>query len=178
MSSIPNDYYKEFNNFQTAFYTNIENFNNFSNFEVKKHGYVLLNNMGKGFPALANIILNTNGIGWKGVESKPLLQALQRLKFVNGFNRINIPAFIYYSGKNNKEPKNKKTIKSDNGLIFSNEIKSKIQSILFYDEKTYEYLKFEEEIQYLGKQLLGEIQQKEKVKEKVKELKLKKKPKI
>lgn len=156
--------YQEFNNFQTLFYTNIGKFNDFSLFEFKRHGFVLLNNLAKGYPNLANIILNLKGIDWEGAKSPAILKALQR-KFVNNFNSTRIPQFIYY--KTEKIEKSKEKIKqTDKGLLFDNEIQSQICSILMIDSKTYDYLKYSERIQYLGKQINGEFAQKEKIKSK------------
>jgi hypothetical protein len=156
--------YQEFNNFQTLFYTNISKFNDFSLFEFKRHGFVLLNNLAKGYPNLANIILNLKGIDWEGPKSPGVLKALQR-KFVNNFNSTRIPQFIYY--KTEKIEKSKeKTKQTDKGLLFDIEIQSQICSILMIDSKTYDYLKFSDNIQYLGKQINGEFIQRDKIKAK------------
>lgn len=153
--------YQEFNKFQTAFYTNTVEFGDYSKFEVRRHGYVLLNNLAKGFPNLVNLIINLKGINWSAPESPAVLKALQR-KFVNNFNVSRIPQFIYF--KQTKVTKSKpKVRKTKHGLIFDMETQQDICSILKIDSKTYEYLKFSEKIQYLGKQLIGEFIQKEKM---------------
>jgi hypothetical protein len=158
--------YQEFNNFQTAFYTSTSDFADFSRFEVKRNGYILLNNMGKGFPNLAHIIFTLKGINWTGVESPAILQALQRVQFVNGFNtRKYLPQFIYF--KSLKEEKQKDKIKKvKEGNIFSDDIKAKIMSILFIDSKTYDYLKFGDKIQKLGLDIANDKFKSEKISKK------------
>jgi len=154
--------FEALNNFQNRFFTNILEFNEYSNYEFKQFGYKLLNNLAKGYPNLANIFLNLKGINWNSAESPAILKALQR-KFVNGFNKARIPQFVYF--KNQKEEKTKTKIKeSKHGFIFDSEIKSQICNIMFIDTKTYDYLQFGEKIQYLGQQLNGEFQQVEKAK--------------
>jgi hypothetical protein len=149
--------YLEFNNFQTAFYTDINSFEDYTLFDFKRHGYTLLNNLGKGFPALADIVLNLKGFNWKGCESPAVLKALQR-KFVNNFNATRVPQFIYFKqAQLNKEKV--KSIKTDKGNIFDIEIQREICSIMKIDSKTYDYLKFSEDIQFLGNQIVGEFQQ-------------------
>jgi hypothetical protein len=124
--------------------------------------------MAKGFPNLAHIIFSLKGINWSGVESPALLQALQRVKFVNGFNnRKYLPQFIYF--KNEKPEKQKEKVKKvKEGNIFSEDIKAKIMSILFIDSKTYEYLKFGERIQKLGMDIINDKFKSEKITKKKK----------
>lgn len=154
--------YEEFNNFQNAFYLSIRDFDEYTNFDFKRHGYVLLNNLSKGFPNLANLVLNLKGICWNAPESPGLIKGLQG-KFINNFNTPRIPQFIYF--KSEKEIKVKQKAKATSkGLIFDIEIQTQICSILFYDSKTYDYLKFSERVQFLGKQLLGEFNQTQKMK--------------
>ena len=50
--------FQEFNQFQTYFYTNINQFNMFSNFEIKRNSVQLIINISKGYPNLAYEILN------------------------------------------------------------------------------------------------------------------------
>ena len=161
MAAQPN--YEEFNKFQTAFYTNIRNFDDFSNFDFKRHGYTLINNLAKGFPNLANLIINLKGVNWDGGTSPAVLKALQRIKFVNNFGIGRVPQFIYY--KQEKAEKTKDKVKqTSKGLLFDSDIQSQICTILMIDSKTYDYLKFSDNIQYLGKQINGEFIQKEKLK--------------
>ena len=168
---VPNSY-EEFNKFQQAFYTSALEFSNFSNYEIRKHGYVLLNNLAKGFPHLASIITNLKGLDWKGTDSRNVLIALQRTKFVNNFNKTRIPQFIYYKNNSTKKsPEEKKSKvkatkqKGDKTLIdFSDDIKAQICSILFIDSKTYEYIKFGNDVQRIGNQLLGQFMEQEKLK--------------
>lgn len=156
--------YREFNAFQTKFYTNIKEFNELSKFEIKRHGYTLLNNLAKGYPHLADLILNLKGFDWNGPESHQILIALQR-NFINNFNTIRVPKFIYWKNLKNTVVK-ERVKKTKKGLEFGSEITKKIQSILLYDDKTFESFKYSEKVQNLGKQLLGEIEQTEKLKTK------------
>lgn len=94
--------YQEFNNFQTAFYTNIGTFGDYSRFEYKRFGYQLLNNLAKGFPNLAGIVINLRGLNWSGAESPAIMRALQR-NFVNNFNRPALPQFIYFKNLSEKK---------------------------------------------------------------------------
>lgn len=161
--------FEEFNNFQTAFYTSIERFNDFSLFEIKKHGYVLMNNLAKGFPHLSDLIANLKGLNWRGTESKAVLQALQHVKFINNFNRIVIPKFIYFKSNPAKKDDKKtkvKTVEIEGKKVneFSEDVVNIIKSILMMDQKTYDYLKYSERVQYCGNQLIGDFQQIEKLK--------------
>ncbi|MCK9415469.1 hypothetical protein M0Q97_02275 [Candidatus Dojkabacteria bacterium] len=158
--------YKEFNDFQNKFYLNINEFKLLSLHEVKKHGYTLLNNLGKGYPYLANLILNLQGIGWSGPESHQILIALQR-KFINSFNLTRLPKSIFWKGIKSDKQK-EKVKKTDKGLEFSSDIEEQIKSILFYDSKTFERFKYNDNVQNLGKQIIGQIIQSEKIKSKIK----------
>ncbi len=155
--------YQELNTFQTNFFTNINKFSEYTNFEVKKFGYILINNIAKGFPNLADIIINLKGIEWTAVTSPALIKALQH-RFVNKYSQARVPQFIYF--KNLKPEKStEKVRKTKTGkLEFSNDIKKNICQILMYDSKTYEYLKHTEKVQELGKQLVGDFMQQEKIK--------------
>jgi len=163
--------YQEFNNFQTAFYTDLVGFDNYSNFDFKRHGYVLINNLAKGYPNLANLIINLKGINWDGATSPELLKALQR-RFINNFNVSRVPQFIYFKTEKIEKDKTKVKITKE-GLLFDYDIQQQICGILLYDSKTYDYLKFSDKIQFLGKQLNGEWIQKEKVKTERKKKKIK-----
>lgn len=152
----PKDSYQEFNSFQTAFYTDKTSFENYSKYEIKRHGHTLLYNMSKGFPNLANLILNLRGIGWNGDESPAVLQALQRTKFVNGFNKTRVPSFIYFKSAT-KEKETTRAKKSKSGLVFNDEIRFRICELMQLDSKSYEVFKFTEDIQNLGKQIMGDF---------------------
>jgi hypothetical protein len=165
--------YQEFNNFQTAFYTSIINFDEYTKYEFKKNGYKLFNNLAKGYPNLADLVINLKGINWCGAESPGIMKALQR-RFINNFNTTRMPQFIYF--KTEKIEKDKSKVKkTDKGLLFDMDIQREICSILLIDSKTYDYLKFSDNIQFLGKQLNGEWIQKEKIKTESKSRKTKKK---
>lgn len=152
--------FQEFNQFQTYFYTNVAQFNMYTNFEIKRNSVALLTNICKGFPLLADEILNVWSPEVKAIESPAIIKALQRAKFVNGFSKVKVPQYIYY--KNLKAAKVKvpkvKVVKSNKKLIiFEPEIIDKIQTILMYDERDYEDFKFTEKVQTLGKNLTMSI---------------------
>lgn len=155
-SSKQNDFYQEFNTIQHSFYTSIERFSQYTNYELKKHGYVLLSNLAKGFPHLSEMISNLYGIEWKAIESAAILRALQYrlLAQYGGSQKAMIPQFIYFKNlKPEAEKKERKSKKTENGLIFDDQTKADIMSLLMIDSKTYEYLKFSKKIQSLGVQL-------------------------
>lgn len=156
------DKFREFNIFQTTFYTDVIKFNEFTNFDFKRHGFVLLSNLGKGFPNLADLYINVKGFNWKGSESPAIMKALQK-KFINNFSNKGIPQFIYFS-QSKVDKEKTKVKKTENGLIFDIEIQREVCSIMRIDSKTYDYLKFTEDIQYLGSQLAGEFAQSTKTK--------------
>ena len=160
LTNVKNNF-QEFNQFQTYFYTNINQFNMFSNFEIKRNSVQLIINISKGYPNLAYEILNIYSPDVKAVESPAIIKALQRSKFVNGFSKPKIPQYIYF--KTVKVPKTKevkkKIVKKDKNLIeFDKIIKDKIQTILFLDDKDYQEFKFTEKIQKLGKNLLSNFE--------------------
>lgn len=161
------DQYKELNDFQSKFFTNISTFENYSNYEIKKYGYILLNNIAKGFPNLVDIIINLKGLNWTGVTSPALLKALQH-RFVNKYTVVRIPQFVYYKNlKPEKETTKAKVSKKSKDLMdFDDDIRKQICEILQYDSKTYEYLKYSEKVQFLGKQIHGEWMQQESMKKK------------
>ena len=154
-STSKDKYNEQFNKFQKDFFTNIRNFSSYTYFEYKKFGFILLNNIAKGFPALSQIITDLRGFGWNGFESPEILKALQK-KFVNIYSMNKIPQFVYY--KNNKQKKLSKTDTKDtkDGKIFSDEVNKEICRILQYDTKTFDYLKFSKKVQLLGEQITGE----------------------
>lgn len=160
LTNVKNNF-QEFNQFQTYFYTNVNQFNMFSNFEIKRNSVQLIINISKGYPNLAYEILNIYSPDVKAVESPAIIKALQRSKFVNGFSKPKIPQYIFY--KTVKVPKSKevkkKILKKDKNLIeFDEIIKDKIQTILFLDDKDYQEFKFTEKIQKLGKNLLSNFE--------------------
>jgi len=137
--------------FQKAFFTNPQKFCQYTQFEVKKHGFRLINNIGKGFPALADKILNMRGFGFYGFESLEILRALQS-RLINPYN-MRMPNYLFFK---TEKPK-KETKKTDKGLEFSPEVKMEICSILIFDNNTYEYLKYSDIVQNCGKQIIGDF---------------------
>lgn len=158
MATAPTQDYQAFNKFQTYFYTSIEGFEQFTNFEIKTHTFVLLSNLTKGFPTLATEIMDVYAPDFVTFDNSPsLIKALQR-RFVNNFSKPRVPQHIYYKKAKQNTVKKPKAIKAHKGLlIFDNEIQFEIKSKLFYDSKTYEMLKFSEKVQNLGKQLIAEF---------------------
>lgn len=154
-----NAYFEQFNKFQTLFFTDPNLWNKFTRFELKRFGYVLLNNIAKGFPNLIDIIINLKGIGWDGVNSIQILRALQH-QLMNSSNSSRVPIFVYFK---NMKPEVDKTVKArvskrdKNLLDFDMEIQRELCSILMYDSKTYEELKYSDKIQKLGRELLSEM---------------------
>lgn len=167
-----NDYYQEFNKFQTYFYTDIVKFNNYSNYDIKKHAFVLLNNIAKGFPELADTIGNLYSPIVKAIQSPAIIKALQH-RFVNPYSYCRVPQFIYFKSQAKTKEKSstksgtKKTTKDNKeiqkGIDFDISVQQEIQSILFIDNKDYENLKYTDKVQFLGKQILGEIKEDTKV---------------
>lgn len=151
-------YFEQFNKFQTLFFTDKNMFDKYTVYELKKFGYVLLNNIAKGFPNLADIICNLKGIGWDGITSIQILRALQS-QLIGNFKRV--PMFVFF--KNMKPEKEKSKVKQSKVnkkmLDFDLEVKSQICSILMYDSKTYEELKYSDKVQYLGRQIVFEFMQ-------------------
>ena len=154
--------YTFFNKFQAYFYTDIVAFSEFTNFEIKQNTFVLLTNLIKGFPVLGTEIMDVYAPGFVTFDNSPsLIKALQR-KFVNNFSRPRVPQHIYFKQQKltpNKKTKIKKIDK--NLIIFSDDIQFEIKSILMYDSKTYETLKYSQKVQYLGLQLIAEFDKKE-----------------
>lgn len=155
MSEVKNNY-EEFNKFQNYFYTDATRFAQFSDFEIKRNSVMLLTNIAKGFPHLANDILNIYSPAVKAVECPAILIALQRSKFVNSFVRPRIPKYIYF--KKNKPKKLKKEAvvsKVKKGMVeFSDDIVADICSRMRYDNKDYQDFKYSEDVQKLGKMLV------------------------
>lgn len=152
--------YKAFNKFQNYFFTNIQGFGLFTNFEINTHSFLLFNSLTKAFPDTAKKFMFYNDF-FKFNNSPDLIRALQH-KFVNGFNRNRIPQGVYYkaakkpAGKINKKLRTKKL--PGNLILFSPEVISIICSNLFIDSKTYDTLKFTPKIQNLGKQIVKETE--------------------
>lgn len=154
------DEYKEFNDFQQAFYCNPTKFAGYSRFEIRKNGYRIIANILKAFPHRAIQVYNMKGFGWSGPESKEIMTALS-MSFITRNNRL--PDFCYW--KTNKAEKDKtKAKKTELGLIFDDSVIFEICSILKLDSKTYDYLKFTNDVQSIGKQIIGECIQTEKSK--------------
>lgn len=152
MSTATEQKQNAFREFQKAFFTSVNKFNQFTRYDIKMHGYILLNNIGKGFPALMNHIMNLKGFGFEGFNSFEILRALQQ-KMINGSRTL--PSYLFY--KTEKTVKEKKSAKkTEKGLEFSVDVKADICSILQYDDKTYEYLKYSKKVQDLGRQLIGD----------------------
>lgn len=148
--------YLEFQEFQKNFFTDFNRFKNYSNFEIRKHGFILLNNIAKGFPSLINTIINLKGFGFEGFNSPEIFIAIQHL-LRNPYIGGKIPQYIFY--KTPKKDKIKAVKISNNLYNFSDEIKSLICQSLLIDSKDYEYLKYTERIQKCGRSISGNIKE-------------------
>lgn len=161
-------YFEQFNKFQNLFFTDKNMFDKYTNYELKKFGYVLLNNIAKGFPNLCDIVFNLKGLNWDGVTSISILKALQ----AQLLNNRGVPMFVYFKNLKPEKEKVKAKISSKKSKVnkvlleFDTEIQSQICSILMYDSKTYRELMYSDKVQYLGKQILGEFVQQQKIKKK------------
>jgi hypothetical protein len=147
-----------FQEFQKAFFQDTSKFANYSNYEISKHGFILLNNIAKGFPALINTIINLRGLGFSGFTSYEILRALQH-KLKNPYNN-RLPQYLFYKTEKPEKASKKVVIKSVKGDMvytdFAPDIKQEICSRLMIDSKDYEYLKFSDRIQRYGKQIMGD----------------------
>lgn len=147
--------YQAFIEFQKNFFQNFDKFEKYTNFEINKHGFMLLMNIGKGFPGLINIILNLKGFNFTGYTSFEIFRSLQH-QLYNPYNN-RLPQYIFYKTEK-PDKKNSKKVKNKNGneyLEFSMDIKKEICSKLVIDNTTYEYLKYSDNIQNIGKSLLN-----------------------
>lgn len=149
--------FQAFIDFQKSFYSDFNKFSKYTKFEISKYGFMLLMNISKGLPGLINIILNLKGFNFSGYTSYEILRALQH-NLYNPYN-YRLPQYLFY--KTNKvDKKVQKKIKDKNGkeyYDFSVDIKREICSRLVIDAKTYEYLKYTDTIQKSGKNILGDI---------------------
>lgn len=155
--------YNLFNKVQTLFYTSIEGFNELTNYEIKQCAFMLINTLAKGFPNVANILINIYSPNVKAIESPEILKALQH-KFVNPYQprKGQLPQFLYFKNLEDKSQKLKATKKLTNkGDEFSKDIEAEICRILILDTKDYQTLKYTQRVQFLGNQILGEIMKKE-----------------
>jgi hypothetical protein len=101
-----------------------------------------MNNMIKGNPAIALTLMNCYSDHVKMIQSPAIIKALQR-KFINGFSKAKMPQYIYFKDQS-KASKTTKNKSSSNDKIIEVEplIKQNICSILFIDNKTFDYLLF------------------------------------
>ena len=155
--------YKFFNLFQSMFYTSITEFSKYTYFEIKNNSFVSLNNLMKGYPHLAVEILDIYSPHIKAIESPAIIFALQR-KFVNSFSRPRVPQHVYFKSlkpKTQPKSKTKEKVLNKDLINFDNDVSFEIKTLLRIDEKTYQYLKYSENIQKIGREILGEMIKKE-----------------
>lgn len=159
MATTTNNTFEEFNKFQTYFYTSVQMFEQFTNFEIKRNAVMLLTNIGKGFPVLSMQILDIYSPDVKAIESPAIIKALQRAKFCNGFSRARMPNYVYYKNMKPKKESKSKVVKTKkiSYIEFDDTIRDIIQSKLLLDNKDYMYLLPSKRIQDLGKHLLNNI---------------------
>lgn len=148
--------FKEFNKFQTYFFTNVKMFDMYTNYEIRNHSVTLLTNIGKAFPELARSILDIYSEDVKAIHSPSIIRALQQHKFVNGFSNPRIPQEIFYKGNKAKPAPKKKAIKrkTAKGHEFTDDVKADIMSLMWFDSKDYEAFKFRKDVQDLGLKLI------------------------
>lgn len=157
-----------FQEFQKNFFTSPNRFAQYTAFDCKRHGFVLMQNIAKGFPGLMNYVMNMKGFGWDAISSFEILRALQG-RLVNSYSGYRMPNYLFYKTKKKEKELSTKTEK---GLEFAPEVKREICQRMMLDSKTYEYLKFSEGVQRCGQQVIGNIRQSvEKPKASVEELK-------
>jgi len=139
---MSNNNYQVFNKFQQNFYTSISEFDKYTDYEIRINSYMLMNNMIKGNPAIALTLMNCYSDHVKMIQSPAIIKALQR-KFINGFSKAKMPQYIYFKDQS-KASKTTKNKSSSNDKIIEVEplIKQNICSILFIDNKTFDYLLF------------------------------------
>jgi hypothetical protein len=162
MADYKESYIKEFSDIQRKFYTSYKDFDDVPNYDIKKHGYVLMQGIAKGFPNLADIIGNLHGIDWWGFDSPALYKALQR-NLSKHRPSTNLPSFVYYKSKKvavDKSTKRTATKKDKDLMDFDKYTIGDICSTLMIDAKTYDYLKYTPRIQKLGKEIVYSNEQK------------------
>lgn len=158
--------YAFINKFNNDFFTNINAFQQYSNYDINKNAYQLVHVIMKGFPQLALEIMSVYSPAIKFNECPELIRALQH-KFVNGFSR-NYGKFRYYKSS----PKKAKVLGGVKKIVrrkkadveiyeFSDEIQMEIKSRLFIDGKTYEQIKESEIVQHMGVELMKAFQSRE-----------------
>jgi len=152
--------YQQFSEFQKNFFTNTNKFNKYTRYEVKKFGFILLNNIGKGFPGLIDIIINLKWFGNHSFENFEILRALQN-KLINPYEIGRLPRYLFYKTEKPKlkgtETKKSRSKTGKEYLEFSKEIQQQICSILIIDSISFEALKHTERVQKIGKQLTGDF---------------------
>lgn len=134
-----NNNYQVFNKFQQNFYTSISEFDKYTDYEIRINSYMLMNNMIKGNPAIALTLMNCYSDHVKMIQSPAIIKALQR-KFINGFSKAKMPQYIYFKDQSKASKSNKLT--KNKVIEVEPSIKQNICSILFIDNKTFDYLLF------------------------------------
>ena len=149
-----------FNKFQTDFYKSVANFSKYSNYDINHNSFKLVNVMAKGYPILAFEILSIYGNILKFSECPDLIRALQH-NFTSGFSRNPMKhVFFKQSTKKAKavkveKPKilSKKRLSKD--LVdFPDHVVDEIQTLLFLDSKDYNTLKYTDNVQKLGLEIV------------------------
>jgi hypothetical protein len=154
-------YIKDFSDLQKKFYTSFREFDDTPNVTIRKHGYVLMQGVAKGFPNLADIIGNLHFIDGWGFESPELLKALQHSLSKN--RPQTVPSFIYFKSKKAAAPEKtskRSATKNKEFLDFDKQTIGDICSALMIDATTYDYLKYTAKIQKLGREIVHSNEQK------------------
>lgn len=151
--------YAFYNRFQNDFYKNINNFKNYSNYDINQNSYMLINGIAKGYPHLAMDVLGIYGSVIKFNECPDLIRALQ-YRFVNGFVSNNMNHVYFKQSKNkpnlphsNKTRKRRRKKDDVIAVDFEPKIIEKIMQKLFIDRLDYEEIKYNKTIQNIGHEL-------------------------
>lgn len=135
------------------FLSDKQRFSLYTEFEHKKHGYRLMLTISKRFPNLTDTLMNRGGFDWKFYECSATLAAFQH-EFLK---RRPDTSFAYWPTPKIKKEKAVATKTAKGLLQFSDDIKAEVCSVLHYDSKTYESLKFTPRVQKVGKQFTDKL---------------------
>lgn len=148
--------YEFFNKFQTDFYKSVQGFSKYSNYDINNNSFMLMNVLAKGYPILAFEIMSIYGNVIKFSECPDLIRALQH-NFTSGYSR-NPMKHVYFK-QATKKAKSVKVTKpkilsrkrlSKDLVDFPDHIVQQIQTMLFLDSKDYNTLKYTDNVQKLG----------------------------
>ena len=151
---------RRISDFQKDFFTDWSRFESKTDKEIQTFGYILCSNIAKGFPGLIDGVYKMKGFRYSGPTSFEILRAL-RHKLVNRFSKPGVPSYVYYKTPSVKKQRENISVKNNKGsyVKFAPDIVVDICNILKIDSKTYNYLEHTNRIQYIGKQITGQIKE-------------------